>query len=394
MSKQLFKGQTNHVMSEEELQEFCKISRIVHDSGKDQQKQEEIFNMLLREACTTPTGREFIRRAIQKGDILHFNLKKTSAEFFNKNAAGEYSHVSDIAFVAHKDDWDKNALSRFLASSTLLHESMHDLQDLSWFRGNKLLVDAEPQALSNQIYCERFLAEPSLFDNAPDFKAQIRAVGKHYMVNYNKWLAYAKNPKKIPNDAPKNFLKFEPVANLSSKELAHAQSQYAAQMASLETRAAVIDCWMNASYGSRALKKRGHYFDLIFNSSVSYADNDNSLDDDMINDILERNPFVKRSMFSGKNAQMRGMNYLREVGYGKVFQEIIPALKKAGFSDEKIADLGQRIESQEKKSEKKGLLRIFSSNAQPVDLTQKTLNLTKEEMRTFSTILKNTLMEK
>ena len=50
MSKQLFKGQTNHRMSEEELQEFCKISRIVHDSGEDHQKQDEIFNMLFFQA--------------------------------------------------------------------------------------------------------------------------------------------------------------------------------------------------------------------------------------------------------------------------------------------------------------------------------------------------------
>ena len=302
MTIKLFEGQTNHPLSPEELKEFRSRST-VFIKGVDKEEQIKIFNRILNDANQSPTARSIIRQALQANESFHYDFRKNIAKRDEKGnpKSGLMGGYNSVLFR------DKIVLDKVLVNSTkrqdriesvstFVHETFHDLQNVDSFLTDKYLMDAETQAISSQITYE--------------FDKKDKNYGLHYTQNYKKWLDYAKTGK-IPADAPKNFLQFKPIQGLSPKELKEAQKQFAAQMASQETQAKFISDYISIPLSSEKevtnikphqFIKRAAEEGLKYRLSqiLSYLgkNQEQETDESLIQEIIDRNPFLKQENFN------------------------------------------------------------------------------------------------
>ncbi len=300
MTTNLFEGQTNHPLSPEELNEFRSRST-VFVKGVDKEEQIKIFNRILNDANKSPTARSIIRQALQANESFHYDFRKNIAKRDEKGnpKSGFMGGYNSILF-RDKITLDKVLVNstkredRIESISTFVHETFHDLQNVDSFFTDKYLMDAETQAISSQITYE--------------FDKKDKNYGLHYTQNYKKWLDYAKTGK-IPADAPKNFLQFKPIQGLSSEELKEAQKQFAAQMASQETQAKFISDYMSIplTSGKEATNIKPQQFiktaaeeGLKYRLSQLFSSlgKKQETDETLIQEIIDRNPFLKQENFN------------------------------------------------------------------------------------------------
>ncbi len=284
----LFRGQTNHKLTQQERDAFCQLSTIRVRKKDDRDKQEQLFHQMLDELAQTPTGCELIRMAIYNKEDLHFDFTKTWAEFdktgSHLTAVGRYNAFLDRIQIDKSLFEKKDAYSKAYGVEIFAHEILHDIQNPDSYFFNAQVDDAETCALNIQLMYEFGYSD----------KQYIHLFEK----NYQKWLKYAKNPKKIPANAPSNFLRFEPVAGLNKKDLQDAQELYAIQMASLETRAHYIDCFMRVGFQSvEEIKKLDSYLSVAVADGQFYHNKNDNFYPRMVDEMKQRNPFVKDASF-------------------------------------------------------------------------------------------------
>lgn len=285
----LFNGQTNHELTQQERETFRQLSTIRVRKKDDQDKQGKLFHQMVNELAKTPTGCELIRMAIQKKEDLHYDFTKTWAEFDKKGAlstnTGEYDAFLDNIRIEKTLFEQKDGYSKAYCAEIFAHETLHDIQNPNRYFFNAQVDDAETCALSAQLMYE--------------FGYTDKKYARLFEENYQKWFKYAKNPKEIPENAPSNFLKFEPVAGLNKKELQEAQQLYAIQMASLETRALYIDCFMRVGFQSvTEIKKLDSYLPMAVEEALYYHNKNDRFYPRMIEEMKQRNPFIKESSFA------------------------------------------------------------------------------------------------
>ena len=303
MTKKLFEGQTNHPLSQEEMQEFLSCST-VFIKNTDKETQFKIFKRILNDANQSRTARSIIRLAIQSGDEFHYDFGKTLAKRDENGTpvsgrVGGYNSALGFNDRILIDSVLANSLEkkdRIETVSTFVHETFHDLQDRSSMFTDKFLIDAETQAISAQVTYE--------------LDQKDKNYGEFYIKNYNKWLKYAKTGK-IPPDAPKDFLQFKPVDGLSPQELKEAQKQYASQMASQETQAKYIHDYASIPAINKLRKKENlqviknagdEGLKYWFGQALLVLDGKIESDEDLIDEIMDRNPFLKQEDFNSLRA--------------------------------------------------------------------------------------------
>lgn len=291
-SKQLFEGQTNHPLTEAEIEAFFeKVELRSHTSflartvlGSDGRGDIiNFFKKSLEEAMKTPTGREQVREIIKSKDefrVFGFNDSDPGLGGYN-NVGSQDVYINLNNKYIHQPK---------KIGGTILHELLHARQT-SETEDSKVLLDAETQALSYQLDVETKSSNQSV------------QYQKSFEYNKGKWLRIAKTGR-YPKDF--NGLKFKPVQGLSAEELKTAQEMYANQMASLETRAqATKDFSKPASeWGKNPSLKYPDYGLAAHRESYSMQDDyfyENSqkpiVSKKTAQDIVSRNPFLKESDF-------------------------------------------------------------------------------------------------
>ena len=290
---QLFKGQTTHPLTEEEVEAFYQQVDIVSLHGfwtrnlaSDETRRwyEAQLKAGLNEMLKTPTGREQARAIIASGK--NYTVYGELPENIPDGVAGYSTDGSNDVHV--RLDTDEKEMGR-----TIIHELLHARQKHR--KGeSKVLEDAETQALNCQLDME-----------ARGDNKQTTGYEKSYEINKKKWYDRAKGTRGYPKGY--TGLRFEPAPGLSPEKMEEARKQYAIQMASLETRAQATKDFVKptsewgknsslpvADYDLARLRefyssRDGYYYDEGKRPHVSQA---------AAQDVASRNPFLHESDFN------------------------------------------------------------------------------------------------
>lgn len=274
--RQLFEGQTNHPLSEEEKQAFWKK---ISFSGRllsfgDERKMRRGLEAMME----IPTGREQIRQIINSPQKEYKITSRGDAFLKKKNCRGMCLLKSNIVLV--NSDYLNNTTS---TGEILLHELLHCRQKKNP-HFSKLFFDTETQALSAQIALE-----------TGNKDSKDVSYGESYNINLKKWTAIATGQKQKPIWAPPLKYTF----NLTSEEKKEARFLYAHQMAAMETRTQ----YMEDFFTSRTRLIKGNHslpiysYDLL-NMQLNYDGNDIGYftppTPALINDLKARYPSLNK----------------------------------------------------------------------------------------------------
>lgn len=292
MTKQLFEGQTNHPLSEAEietfffkveLRSFASFRARVFSGRETRQRVIDFFKKGLEKMMKTPTGREQVREIIaSKDEYRVWGVNKPNDP--HTHAYIEPGSLDVYVNLASVVEGNPAKVGQFI-----LHELLHQRQKVTG-KESKVLADCETYALTFQLDTEaKNLSHPQY--------------QKSFEYNKRKWKRIAQSGR-YPNGF--NGLRFKPIQGLSQAELIEAQEQYAHQMASLETRAEATKDFLkpafewgkNSSlkYPNYALASRRELYsgqDYCF-----YSNNERPIvSKQLAQDIVSRNPFLKESDF-------------------------------------------------------------------------------------------------
>ncbi len=275
-SYQTYIGQTSHALSEAEW-DILFEEKLIFDTqifSGDKSKMEEA----LREAGKTATGAAQLREIIASPRSYFYLHASSSADkqLEKRNANGLYTPDLDMV-VIHSDLLDNPTNSGI----TLLHEMLHNRQDWSTDNPNKILMDAETQALDAQLAAEMPVGQSSDDD-----------------ISYRR--SYQQNCKKWHDKLSKQGY---------SEDVCKA---YAQDMASKETRAQFIKDWIrNPKDTEHALPVTSYKSDdnrHAYKEQTEELNGESELSEEVINQMIERyKPFLKREDFNAlqsENAQI------------------------------------------------------------------------------------------
>ena len=307
-SKQLFKGQTTHPLSQEEKAALFKKCRLISPDENSNQQFSDTINLLNQ----TPTGSQFLRQMLEADDVFRFNMKGNPSLL----AIGSYSPMTDkINFHGNiTNDPSQMAIN-------LAHETTHDLQisNLKFiaksFLGDnpsRVLLDSETQALNQQLAYELNIYSTSNFQydlivekNKTEGMSSVKAreaafnfitepdyeYSKVYIASYKMWRKYADNPETTPKDC----LVYQPMPGVDPEE---AKVAYAHQMASYHTRAIFAKDFVAHAYPETSNEGATHFnaeMTMEFAKSYRKQDCDKvTVPFKMVEEIKKRNPLIRQ----------------------------------------------------------------------------------------------------
>ncbi len=309
----MFKGDKSGPLSQEEIEALYKKFRLIIPEGEAKEKEAvtERLHQAVRTLNSTPTGSMVLRQMLESDrETFKLDLRENNEELPG-TVMGSYVPLSDViriegklfqsdhgAFVfAHECTHAMQKETSGIFSYTAAEVADAETQALDWQLMSELDVSKVPAYMYEKKIKEEgysgSLAETVLNEIMTDEYNTLEDYRAVYDTNYDKWMDIAKNPKKTP----KGLQPFEPTKGMDINE---ARKAYAAQMASLETRAMYVkefctrphtheDGEFNVILGTQYNKK---------NSQGSRAIRDTRVPKEFVEDAIKRNPFLKQEDFN------------------------------------------------------------------------------------------------
>ncbi len=368
----LFKGQTNHLIGEEEKQRILNKFDLSEVNPNLRPKILESLTVMMQ----YPTGREQLRQIC--------NFPKSKFKIIS-NAQGN----QECAKTGYKafNEKDRTVLSTQLVSShslqklgnILLHEVLHDRTSHAVGSLSFVQADMVTFALNAQLLSENAVLKDvnkSSFINTYHDYFDV-AYLESYKKNVEKW---SKIMEKGGKGRPKWAPAFEPAAGLTKEQLQEAKNAYIQQMSAIQTRSEYMEDFMcsHAGMNEKSSMPVRSYAGLA--TSIWYDSIDARYNGGYVRELspkaqeylhkqypaLDMKKMVQRSKEyaqeyekgKGRKLRMEHTNVSEEFEKNSCYQRVKNALCEDGLSDEECIEKAIGIVSKSSLSTKAKLYQM------------------------------------